>query len=402
MDATAPPPRSPKTLGRGGKENNNDACAQRRLQKQTKEQKQGGTVGCRSLTNAFVVNEPPSAHSAEATCKSCNKKLDPNSPWRLDRYQVFGRWPRSCFLCMQARGAAASLAAIFLRLKAIEAAVAAPRQAMGLQRALPSQHGHPLTKAPVAPTAASTTAPPGPASTPVFLHPAEAPVAFTAAPPGPAFIPAVNLDAILTVEDLEAEQEAARDAAAQRTDAKAKADAPALAPSTPPRATAPLIAPPGPMVAALLRPTPPSKLTHHSSPTTFPTPPVGPHLTPAVNPASPAPPVPPEPAAAAGGHESGMGAEAPQQLSKGQMKRHNRKAKADAKAKATAAPPWPASAGAPIQENGVESPRADLVAHDDYPPGKLFSLIRLPLTEALIAPHVDPPPRDPPPHRGPG
>ena len=145
---------------------------------------------------------------------------------------------------MQARGAAASLAAIFLRLKAIEAAVAAPRQAMGLQRALPSQHGHPLTKAPVAPTAASTTAPPGPASTPVFLHPAEAPVAFlhpaeapvafTAAPPGPAFIPAVNLDAILTVEDLEAEQEAARDAAAQRTDAKAKADAPALAPSTPP------------------------------------------------------------------------------------------------------------------------------------------------------------------------
>ena len=91
-------------------------------------------------------------------------------------------------------------------------------------------------------------------------------------------------------------------------------------------------------------------------------------LTPAVNPASPAPPVPPEPAAAADGHELGMGAEAPQQLSKGQMKRRNRKAKADAKAKATAAPPWPASAGAPIQENGVESPRADLVAHDDYPP----------------------------------
>ena len=63
------PPRSPKTPGRGGKENNNDACAQRRLQK--KEQKQDGTGGCRSLTNAPVVsillNEPPSARGAEAT-----------------------------------------------------------------------------------------------------------------------------------------------------------------------------------------------------------------------------------------------------------------------------------------------------------------------------------------------
>ena len=53
MDATAPSPhRIPKTPGRGGKENNNDACAQRRSQK--KKQKQDGTS--RSPTNAPVVN----------------------------------------------------------------------------------------------------------------------------------------------------------------------------------------------------------------------------------------------------------------------------------------------------------------------------------------------------------
>ena len=180
-------PWSPKTYGRDHKQNNNDACAQRRLQK--KEQKKDGTGGCRSPTNAPVVktllSEPPSAHNAEATCKSCNKQLDPNNPCRLGKHNVYGRWHRSCFLCMQARWAAASLAAILLRLKALETAVAAPHKAMVPQRALPPQHGHPLTKAPVAPTAASTTFP----APPVGPHLFPTPSPFPTPPVGPTRCP---------------------------------------------------------------------------------------------------------------------------------------------------------------------------------------------------------------------
>ena len=82
------------------------------------------------------------------------------------------------------------------------------------------------------------------------------------------------------------------------------------------------------------------------------------------------------------------------QLSKSQKKRRKIKAKADAKAKVGLKPPSPAATTVPTPSGGPHgvSPPADLVASpDDYPPGKLLSLIRLPPTGALAAPHVDPP-----------
>ena len=146
-------PRSRKTLGRDN-QSINDACAQRRLQKnqqkheapsargaQANASTHAGTGGCRSPTTAPVVNiqlkKPPSAHSAEATCKSCNKELDPNNRWRLDKFRAFGTWPGSCFACKQASRVAASLAAIPPRLKALEAMVAALKRALSPQLVTP-------------------------------------------------------------------------------------------------------------------------------------------------------------------------------------------------------------------------------------------------------------------------
>ena len=245
--------------------NNSDACAKRRLKKNKQKQEappahgaavnastHAGSGGRRSPTNAPVVNillqEPPSARSAQATCKSCNKELDPTNRWRCEKFRVHGTWPRSCFGCMRA-----SSAAILRRLQALETMIAALLRPTPPSKLTQQSSPFPTPPPPVAPHPPATTYPTPPVGP--HLTPAVNP------PPSDA----PNLDTILTVEELEAttfptpskltQQPSPFPTPglafiAERIKAKAKADASALAPSTPPRATAPPIAPPGPAPTA--------------------------------------------------------------------------------------------------------------------------------------------------------
>ena len=149
------------------------------------------------------------------------------------------------------------------------------------------------------------------------------------------------------------------------------------------------------MIAALLRPTPPSKLTQQSSPSP---PPVGPHPSATTFPTPPSKltqqsfPTPPRPV---GPHAVSPPADPvappdddypPGKLTKAVLKATSQQTASQRAASQRAASQQAASRSPKTKAKADAKAKAP-VAHDDYPPGKLYSLIRFSPTEALRRAH---------------